>query len=234
MMCPNQNKIVTGKDEKREHFMTFRLTISEIPHDFLAIKGYRAAHALPDSFSVAHFEPKDYAGLGRIDSAGLELNAVRTATLAQIEALTGRTPLAWLDAIPALQSDFERALIGINGLICLRPVEIEFAAAGFGDVCRAFAYALLRAQADGTAPTFARIYGEWLDSTVRVSQTVHRYVHNGAEWRVQIVTHAYGRAGMIIVREDGATDYVADATIGCPAEGYMAALLGEVTARMWG
>jgi len=53
MMCPNQNKIVTGKDEKREHFMTFRLTISEIPHDFLAIKGYRAAHALPDSFSVA-------------------------------------------------------------------------------------------------------------------------------------------------------------------------------------
>lgn len=200
------------------------LTIDGERRLFAPIKAFReaqAAHGLPPEFGVATFEPKDFTGLGHIDRAGAELNAVRAAVLAAIPArLTLPQALAF---VPQLTRLFTDQLYAINAQVNLRAVEIEFAAAGFADVCQAHVYALARG---GDAP-FAATYGEWLDRTVRVSQTVH---HDG-EWEVQIVTHAYGRAGLI-ARRGGETHYVADAALGCPAEGYMAALLAEVAARL--
>ncbi len=195
-----------------------RLTIDGAPREFIPIKAFRQAHDLPPEFGVALFEPKDYTGLGRIDQAGAELNALRAAVLAAIppDLLLSQ----WLSFAPELTRLFTDKLYAINSNVRLHDVEIEFAAAGFADVCQAVIYARLR---DATPPPFEAIYGAWLDQTARVSQTLHPY----RDWQVQMVTHAYGRAGMIVHRADQ-TDYVQDSSLGCPAEGYMAALLAEV------
>ena len=201
-----------------------RLTIEGRAHVFTPIKSFREAHQLPPEFGVALFEPKDYSGLGRIDQAGAALNGVRMAVLAAMPTTLSRQE--WLGLIPELTRLFTDQLYAINAKVKLHDVEIEFAAAGFSDVCQAVVYAMLRARNE-TLPPFEAIYGEWLDQTARVSQTVHRY----GEWQVQIVTHAYGRAGLM-VQIDEETAYVQDGTLGCPAEGTMAALLAEVAARM--
>jgi len=200
-----------------------RLTIDGIPRTFLPTKSFREAYHLPPEFGVALFEPKDYSGLGRIDQAGAELNGVRAAVLAAIPA--NLSLQAWLSFIPDLTRLFTDQLYAINPKVKLHDVEIEFAAAGFADVCQAVVYARLRSRDE--TPPFEAIYGDWLDQTARVSQTIHRY----GDWQVQIVTHAYGRAGLIVQME-AETIYVQDAALGCPAEGYMAALLAEVAARI--
>lgn len=198
-----------------------RLTIDGVLRSFEPIKTFRAAHNLPPEFGVALFEPKDYAGLGRIDQAGADLNAVRAVVLAAVPP--GLSLREWMAFIPELTRLFVNNLYEINPRVNLHDVEIEFAAAGFADVCQAAVYAHLR----GAAPTFAAVYGEWLDASVRVSQAVHVY---GA-WQVHIVTHAYGRAGLI-VDTGSVTYYIADAGLGCPAEGYMASLLADVFERI--
>ena len=201
-----------------------RLSVEGETRPFTPIKAFREAHHLPPEFAVALFEPKDYSGLGRIDQAGTELNSVRAAVLAAIPA--GLTLQAWMSFAPDLTRLFTDQLYAINPSVKLHDVEIEFAAAGFADVVQAVIYAHLRAQ-KSDPPPFEAIYGEWLDQTARVSQTVHRY--NG--WQVQIITNAYGRAGLIIRAADE-TFYVQDSSLGCPAEGFMAALLAEVAARI--
>jgi hypothetical protein len=200
------------------------LTVDGAPRPFIPIKAFREAHDLPPEFGVALFEPKDFTGLGRIDRAGAELNSVRAAVLAAIPAAL---PLqAWLNFAPELTRLFTNKLYEINLRVNLHDVEIDFAAAGFADVCQTVIYAMLRARGAPPLP-FEAIYGEWLDQTTRVSQTIHPY----NDWQVQIVTHAYGRAGLI-VRTETETFYVQDAALGCPAEGYMAALLADVAARI--
>lgn len=201
-----------------------RLTIDGVSRPFVPIRAFREAHHLPLEFGVALFEPKDFAGLGRIDQAGAELNGVRAAVLAAIPARL--TIQQWFAFAPELTRLFTDQLYAINAKINLRDVEIEFAAAGFADVCQAVIYAVMRARG-AEPPPFEAIYGEWLDQTARVSQTVHAY----GGWQVQIVTHAYGRAGMI-VRGSAETFYVQDSSLGCPAEGYMASLLADVAARI--
>ncbi len=198
-----------------------RLTIDGSPRDFTPIKAFRAAHDLPSEFGVALFEPKDYSGLGRIDRAGAELNGVRTAVLA---AIPPKLPLPqWIAYLPQLTRLFTEQLYAINPQVKLHDVEIEFAAAGFADVCQAVVYANLRPP----PPPFEAIYARWLDDTTRVSQTVHPY----GDWRIQIVTHAYGRAGLI-VQMDAETHYVQDAALACPAEGFMASLLSDAAAQI--
>jgi hypothetical protein len=201
-----------------------RLTIDGIARPFTPIRAFREAHKLPPEFGVALFEPKDFTGLGRIDQAGAELSAVRTAVLAAIPA---RLPIQqWLGFAPELTHYFTSQLYAINTKINLRDVEIEFAAAGFADVCQTVIYAIMRARGDDPPP-FEAIYGAWLDQTARVSQTVHPY----RGWQVQVITHAYGRAGLM-VRAGAETFYVQDSALSCPAEGYMASLLAEVAARI--
>ena len=199
-------------------------------HAFTPIKTFRVDHDLPSSFGVALFEPKDFTGLGSIDGAGAQLNIVREAVLNALPAQMNAAN--WLTFLPQLTALFKNELYGINDAVKLHDVEIDFAAGGFGDVCQAFAYALLRAHAENKPPpVFEAVYGDWLNSTARVSQTVYSYIHHEQEWHIHIVTHAYGRAGMIITTPD-ATYYVHDATIGCPAEGFMAALLKDVAERL--
>jgi hypothetical protein len=207
-----------------------RLTIEGQPRAFVPIKDFRARFDLPPAFGVALFEPKDYAGLGRIDRAGAELNAVRQAVL---EAIPAQMPLQnWMAFLPELTALFRRKLYDINPHVGLKDVEIEFAVAGFGDVCQALLYALLRARAGGAPlPDFHQIYGEWLDSSARVFGEIYDYTHEGQTWRVRLVAHAYGRAGLMV--DTGAeTHYVYDPSLGCPAEGFMAALLGDVAERI--
>lgn len=198
-----------------------QLTIDGTPRQFEPIKAFRLKHDLPSEFGVELFEPKDYSGLGRIDRAGADLNRVRANVL---DAIPAKLALRdWLMFIPDLTDLFRRALEAINLKVGLHEVEIEYAAAGFADVCQAVVYAKVR----GAEMPFEAIYGAWLDQTVRVSQTIHHY----GDWDVQIVTHAYGRAGMI-VRDGSETYYVSDSALGCPADGYMATLLVEVAARV--
>ncbi|NDJ61109.1 MAG: hypothetical protein GYB67_08285 [Chloroflexi bacterium] len=207
------------------------LMIDGAVRHFIPIKEFRADHGLPPTFSMAHFEPKDFTGLGSIDRAGAELNQLRAAVLA---AVPDRLALAgWLEALPQLHATFRGQLYAINAVVQLHESEIDFAAAGFGDVTQAYVYALIRANAaKDPPPSFAVVYGVWLNSTARVSQTIYEYTHQGSVWRVQLVTHAYGRAGMIVAMAESAAVYVHDVTLGCPAEGFMAGLLAEVAARI--
>jgi very-short-patch-repair endonuclease len=78
---------------------------------------------------------------------------------------------------------------------------------------------------------FRQIYNEWLDNSLKVFSQIYSYEHQGQVWQVQIIAHAYGRAGMVIHAGDE-TYYVYDATLGCPAEGFMATLLADIAARM--
>jgi hypothetical protein len=208
------------------------LLIDGQTRSFQPIKAFRAQYDLPPEFGVKLFEPKDYTGLGSIERAGTELNQVRTAVLASTPR--GLSPSAWLGALPALQSQFRAELHRINPVVKLHEVEIDFAAAGFGDMTQAFVYALLRARAAGDPPPpYEAVYGAWLNSTVRVSGLVHHYRYRTYDWAIQIVNHAYGRAGLIVSMADE-QHYVHDPALGCPAEGFMWSLLAEITAIIGG
>ncbi len=210
--------------------MTLHLMIDGISREFIPVKGFRAAHGLPPDFGAALFEPKDYTGLGRIDGANVALGTLRMIVL---NAVRPALPLpSWLDEIDRLTALFESTLTAVNAEIGLREPEIGFAASGFADMLRAFAFAVLRAQtANQPLPTFESAYAEWLSSTARVSQTRHRYAHRDEDWSVQIVNHAYGRVGLIVAMP-AESAYVHDSTLACPAERYMRGLLTEVCARL--
>jgi hypothetical protein len=207
-----------------------RLTIEGEMREFMPIKEFRVRHGLPPEFGVALFEPKDYTGLGRIDSAGAQLNGVRQAVL---DAIPRQMPLqSWMAFLPQLTGLFQQKLYDINYYVGLKDVEVEFAVAGFGDVCQALLYAMLRARAGSTPlPDFEQIYGEWMDNSARTYGEAYEHTHEGQVWRVRLVAHAYGRAGLI-VDTGRETHYVYDPALGCPAEGFMAALLNDVAGRM--
>ncbi len=206
------------------------LRIDGQPRLFTPIKAYRAAHDLPLAFGVALFEPKAFAGLGNIDHAGSALNAVRASVL---NAVPLHLPSGgWMAFLPSLRRVFAEQLTAINPQVSLKAVEITFAVTGFNGVCEAVAFALLRAQVDHVPPrSFAAIYADWLDDSVRVAMTPYSYHHAGGRWSVRVVQHAYGRVGLLVERAD-LTDAVYDPALGCPVEGFMASLLSEVGARM--
>ena len=202
-----------------------KLNIDGQSYVFIPIRAFRAAHDLPLQFGVAMFEPKAYEGLGSIEGAGAELNSVRSALLAAIPPSISPTEL--LPKVELLTSLFETQLYSVNHVVGLRPVEVDFAVAGFADVTQAFAYALVRARLGGDPPDFEAIYQNWLESSARVAYTIHDFIHNDRIWQVQVVSHAYGRAGLI-AQSEGEIYYVADASIACPAEGFMAGILRDV------
>ena len=197
---------------------------------FVDVKVFRAEHHLPDDFGVALFEPKDYAGLGRIDRVGTELNALRQTI---VEAIPAHITLQrWSGFLEDLGRLFLTQLYAINPQVGLRDVEIEFAYAGFQDVCQALLYAMLHAKAIHiTPPAFEQVYTDWLNNSVRVSQNAHHYEHQGQMWQIQMVNNVYGRVGLIIYGGED-TYYVRENSLACPAEGFMAALLSEVAERL--
>ena len=206
------------------------LTLNGIAYTFIPIKVFRATHNLPPEFGVAQFELKDYSGLGRIDTAGTALNSVRAAVL---EALPmHQSAVQWLTFLPQLTDLFADQLQTINEQVGLKQVEIEYAVAGFSDSLQAYAYALLQANSAKVAPPpFHMVYGDWLNSTARVYAQEHTFFLNNEVVNVQIVTHAYGRVGLLI--QTPSTSYaVYDPALACPAEGFMTVLLIEVAERM--
>lgn len=207
-----------------------QLQVANDLHTFEPVKSFRINYQLPADFGVAMFEPKDYAGLGRIDQAGQELNIVRQSVL---DAMPVEIPLhGWLDFIPSLCQLFENKLNEINPEIGLKSVEIEYAVSGFRDVLMTFVYAMLRARAAKEAPpAFKDVYFDWLSSTVRISSDTHHYIHEGDIWAIQIVNHAYGRTGLVIWTPSS-THYVQDNAQGCPVEGFMSALMADVAQRI--
>lgn len=219
--------------------MTAELTliIHGVAHAFIPIWAARSTLDLPDEFGVALFEPKDYTGLGSIDGAGEALRELREAVLAAAHDEADSPPLIGCEALTHI---FEQELRHINPAIGLREPEIGFAVSGFGDVLRAWMYARIQAAALKTdPPLFTAVYGRWLNDSVRVSTTVHRYTYKRQSWNVQIVTHAYGRFGLIMEEDAGRdtddTDAervvcIYDPGLACPAEGFMMRLLGDVCA----
>lgn len=195
---------------------------------FVPLKTFQEQYGLPESFGIRLFEGKDYTGLATIDRAGPHLHDLREALLAAIpETITLPDLMPLLDS---LREQFRAALYGINEDVGLKPVEIEFAVAGFGDVNQALFYMLMQGRGQ-TAPDFMPIYYGWLDQTVRLSQTVHPYVYQGQTWQVQVVNHAYGRAGLRINTGDQ-VQYVLDSAYTCPAQGYMTGLMHDLAMRI--
>ena len=207
-----------------------RLTINGQVQQFIPIKTFREAYQLPANFSIALFEPKDFTGLAAIDKGGAEMNELRQGMMQALPlSFTLAEALALADT---LQAVFRNGLYGINDVIGLQVVEVEYAVAGFGDVLQNWMYALIRSQsAKSNLPPFQQIYGEWLDGSTRLSQQIHVYDYHGAIWHINIINNAYGRIGLRVKRVD-TVDYVQDGVYACPAEGYMATLLEELTTQL--
>lgn len=200
-----------------------QLTINGVTQHFMPIRQFRQQHNLPEGFGMAAFQPKDFEGLARLDAAGPALGQLRAAVLDSIPQQLSLGELsAFLEQLGLL---FRSELYTINDRIGLQEAEVEFAAAGFSDMNQQLLYALLRQQAGGPAPDFVRLYREWIDQTVRVAAE-QPYTEGGRDWRVQVVYHVYGRAGLL-VHMDGETAAVQDGVYLCPAEGFMAALLHD-------
>jgi hypothetical protein len=198
---------------------------------FVPLKTFCEYQQLPPTFSIALFEPKDATGLGRINTASAgELNLVRQVLL---DAIPTAMPLhGWLAFLPDLARLLDNKLHEINPEIGLKTIEIDYAVAGFFDVCQNLVYSMIRARASNEPlPTFQTVYSDWLNASVRIASAVHTYIHQGEIWAIQIVHTAYGRAGLIIWTERE-THYVLDNHLGCPADGFMLALMHEVAARI--
>lgn len=202
-----------------------KLVIDGTLQEFIPVKAFVQAHQLDSNFSVALFEPKDFHGLAAIDKAGAEMNELRQALLNAVpDTLKISDLLSFSDR---MQATFRAGLYAINEQIRLKPEEVEFAVAGFSDVLRNWTYALIRGQSARGDLSFSGIYYQWLNDTARLSQEIHRYEHDGKQWQVQVVNHAYGRAGLKVDTGEKIY-YLADSVYACPAEGYMAVLLADL------
>lgn len=208
-----------------------KLIIDDVEHDLIPIKRLREQYNLPDSFGIAQFEPKNYVGLGSLDKAGSELNELREHILQAIpDQLTNQDLMQFIDH---LQLQFQTDLFNINAAIALKDVEVEFAVAGFGDVLRRTMYQMIPATVNKQdMPSFDNIYYGWLNDSVRVSSQTHEMQHQGETWCIQIINHVYGRIGLKIAMADELI-FVEDTIYACPAEGYMANLLRDVSAKIW-
>lgn len=206
-----------------------RLTIANQKRTFVTMPIFRTRYGLPISFNMNTFQPKSWEGLAAIDKAGGALATLHQQTVA---AVPNSVPAAdWLMRVPRMASAFEVALVAVNDEIGLREPEIAFAVGGFGDVCSAYGLALFRSRATHRPPPlFEVVYGDWLNGTVRVGPAIV-YEHGDAQWRVRVITHAYGRVGLS-VDTGTATVYVADKSLACPAESFMMRLLRDVAAQM--
>ncbi|MBC8099683.1 MAG: hypothetical protein H7Y11_09590, partial [Armatimonadetes bacterium] len=114
----------------------------------------------------------------------------------------------------------------------LRPSELDYAVAGFEDMCQAMGYALMRAHAlKQPPPSFDGVYAAWLASSIRLSHQVYPYRHHNEDWQVQILNNAYGRCGLM-VRTVNNVACLHDAVYACPVEHMMGKLLQQVAERV--
>lgn len=196
---------------------------------FIPIREFRIRHLLPPEFGTSAFLPKDYAGLGRIDQAGAELQMVHASVVASVP---DSLPASWMGLTLELQEVFHTQLCMINHKVGLKRSEIEYAVLGFGEVCQSFVHGLMNAwMYRQPIPTFEEVYSDWLNRNTQLSQQVFEYVSQGQRWEIRLIKHAYGVMGLTI--ETGETTYyVSDSDRQCPAEGFMFNLLKEVTTKI--
>lgn len=198
------------------------LTINGETVTLIPIQRFREDYHLPANFGTAFFEPKLWDGLGAITD-GRELNHVRDAVLGAIPHSIRMKELS--DFVLKLGNFFRVKLYEINETVGLRPVEIDFASAGFDDLMQAYLYAVIAAKASGSLPVNAEaIYQRWLSDSIRITAQVHTYEHEGETWHVQILNTVYGRGGLRIDRGESVI-YVRDGALACPAEMFMHGLI---------
>ena len=96
-----------------------RLPVDGTLRAFVTLTAFRAAHGLPETFGVAHFQPKDWHGLGSIERVGAALVPLRERT---VVAVPERVPAAaWLHHLSDVVATFETELRRVNPKIGLRP-----------------------------------------------------------------------------------------------------------------
>lgn len=200
---------------------------------FVPIQIFRNQWNLPADFGVAHFEPKDWRGLGTIDGAGPILADMKRTILGSVPHLAPSADI--FETVKKVTNLFRTQLQMANVSIGLQTVEVDFAVAGFEDVMHSVAYRLLELK--HTSPhnpiqireqfDFQSIYRTWLTDTIRLSTRRHTYFHEDKQFEIRVVNHAYGRVGLE-VRDGEVVYYVVDKELACPAESYMENLCREV------
>ncbi|MBE7550210.1 MAG: hypothetical protein HS126_03930 [Anaerolineales bacterium] len=210
-----------------------QLTIDGQPRTFIPLVAFREQGGLPEEFTLAYFEPKDWQGLGTLDGSGKALAALRQRML---EAVPATVTLAELMLqVQTLTDRFHTELTAINSQIGLREVEVEFAVAGLADVLQSVAYQLVQLSHTyhhdpsqvQTHFDFSGLYQNWLDASVRVSATTRIYSHQNVTYQVQVIYNPYGRVGLK-VEVAGEVYYVTDLALACPALYYMQDLCGAL------
>jgi hypothetical protein len=210
-----------------------RLQLDGKWHDLIPLAEFKARYQLPHDFGIALFEPKDYTGLGRLDQAGDALQRLLRETLSAVPV-----NLQWpalFDVLAQVLRTFGSTLEAINPTVGLRPVEVEFAVSGLGDLCQHFGYELMRLKVlnqplpDEIAHT---LYHDWVNTSVRVSSTRHAYHVGSIKWQIQLLNTIYGRVGFIIYHSNGHIDYVQDDRYACPADAFMLRLFLQLSKRI--
>lgn len=215
-----------------------QLIIDNHPRAFISLQTFRTRWRLPDDFTIACFEPKEWTGLGSVEGSGQALAAIKHCVLEVVPALVQVSNLMPLVGI--LSTIFRRELETANEQIGLRQVEIDFAVAGFHDLLQTIVYRLIqlvhmcqkdmvqvRSQFD-----FSEIYLTWLSDSVRIGTRVHTYVNGEQPFEVRIIYNAYGRVGLEVLAVDGERYFVVDMSLACPASGYMETLAEQVAQKL--
>lgn len=210
-----------------------QLTIDGKLHTFIPLPAFRQQWGLPDEFCLAYFEPKNWQGLGSMESAGKALALLRQHLLEAIPAAVSLAELIF--QVQALTEHFQRELTAVNAQIGLAEIEVEFAVAGFADVLQSVAYHLMQLthtyrHEPGQIQVhfdFSGIYQNWLDASVRISATTRTYPHRDIIYQVQVIYNPYGRIGLKVAAA-GEVYYLADLALACPALHYMRDLCGAV------
>lgn len=207
-----------------------QLLIDRERREFLPIATFRAAYNLPYTFGISHFEPADRPRSGWGGDAEAELAEVQQAVL---DAMPAQLPVwGWSMALPPLVTLFQNKLDAAAPLLDMSSREVAFAVNTFSELCQKYLHAVIRARVTGQPfPVFGDVYTAWLESTVEIGGAVHPYVHQGGVWAVQVVSHAYGKAGLV-VWTDTDTYYIEDNAQRCPAQPFMEALLTAVAGRI--
>jgi hypothetical protein len=207
-----------------------QLLIDRARRDFTPITTFRTVHNLPSTFGITHFEPPadPLPAWGR--EAEAELADVQQSVS---DSVPTQLPLwGWPLALPPLVTLFQNKLDAAGPVLGLDSQTTMLAVNTFNELVQRYLHAMIRARVIGQAfPAFADVYAEWLDSTVEIGGAVHPYLYHDEVWAVQVISHAYGKAGMIVWTA-AATYYVQDSAQSCRLQPYLEVLFSEVGVRM--
>jgi hypothetical protein len=211
-----------------------QLKINNQQYSFTPLQTFRKHWQLLDDFTIDRFDPKNWSGLGSVETAGPTLKKLKQRVIEATPPVI--IPIRLIDQIDASTNIFRQELETINSQIGLRPAEIDFAVAGFQDVLHAAGYHLLQlAHTHRHNPAligqhfdFAGVHQTWLDESVRISATVHSYLSGDNQFQVRVIYYAYGRVGLEVTVPTGECFYVTDLRLACPASGFMETLEEQV------